>query len=409
MKKETTIDPSQDVRSEIAEKSGTLDPLNKIWFHKTATAVIDAGRCVRCGSCVAACPSYSIDIAEDGFPTLVRMCTGCSCCWDFCPLAGMRPERLWKLHEDGNPQVDGLGQVRATYQARALDPAPGAQDGGVVTAILEELLRADEIDGVILTRRHGPLKGQAFVARTVAEFRESAGSVYDQTLPLALLDPHEVGDCRSLAVVGTPCQITGLRALQRYAWKGRKNIAKSVKIAIALFCTRSFDYQRLLIKLLYRGVDMDKVKKVSVSESTLHAYGEDDQVLFEGPVKEFWDAALRGCDECADFSGRLGDIAVGSVGSPSGYTTVLVRTPAGEQAWQLASHALAYNEAYDLEAVARMQRRNARRAAKNLKRQFDPEAHLWISYEEHLQSYAGTDRAPVKSPPHRSHHYKVSC
>ncbi len=32
----------------------------------------------------------------------------------------------------------------------------------------------------------------------------------------------------------------------------------------------------------------------------------------------------------------------------------------------------------------------------SLKRAFDPEAPLVIDYEEHLNDYAGTDRAPVE-------------
>ncbi len=31
------------------------------------------------------------------------------------------------------------------------------------------------------------------------------------------------------------------------------------------------------------------------------------------------------------------------------------------------------------------------------------------AYAEHLRAYGGTDRAPVPPPPHRSHHYEVSC
>ena len=61
-------DPSADIREEIAVRSGTAEPLNKIWFHKTASAVIDADRCIRCGACIAACPSQSLTGAEDGLP-----------------------------------------------------------------------------------------------------------------------------------------------------------------------------------------------------------------------------------------------------------------------------------------------------------------------------------------------------
>jgi coenzyme F420 hydrogenase subunit beta len=35
-------------------------------------------------------------------------------------------------------------------------------------------------------------------------------------------------------------------------------------------------------------------------------------------------------------------------------------------------------------------------AFSSLKRAFDPDAPLFIDYEEHLNDYAGTDRAPVE-------------
>src|ERR671917_320798 len=69
----------------------------KVWFWDLEKAVIDADRCVQCGVCVAACPTDSIGVGEDDLPKLVKMCTGCSLCWDFCPRGGLRHEATWKL------------------------------------------------------------------------------------------------------------------------------------------------------------------------------------------------------------------------------------------------------------------------------------------------------------------------
>src|SRR3712207_8425129 len=69
----------------------------KVWFWDLEQAVIDADRCVQCGVCVAACPTDSIGIGDDDLPKLVKMCTGCSLCWDFCPRGGLRHEATWKL------------------------------------------------------------------------------------------------------------------------------------------------------------------------------------------------------------------------------------------------------------------------------------------------------------------------
>ena len=63
----------------------------KTWFWELAAGVIDADRCIECGTCVAVCPSNSIGVNQlTNLPELVKMCTGCSMCWDFCPRAGLR-------------------------------------------------------------------------------------------------------------------------------------------------------------------------------------------------------------------------------------------------------------------------------------------------------------------------------
>src|SRR5829696_4536916 len=76
---------------DIREMMNDIDEApGKVWFWDLEKAVIDADRCVQCGVCVAACPTDSIGIGEDGLAQLVKMCTGCSLCWDFCPRGGLQ-------------------------------------------------------------------------------------------------------------------------------------------------------------------------------------------------------------------------------------------------------------------------------------------------------------------------------
>src|SRR3712207_1693257 len=156
----------------------------KVWFWDLEKAVIDADRCVQCGVCVAACPTDSIGIGDDDLPKLVKMCTGCSLCWDFCPRGGLRHEATWKLgsarqqenndsgaeagfkldsaHENGSNgsnghgfivgngdarSVEGIGRVHESYTAKVDPTIEGAQDGGVVSALLISLLEAGGVGG----------------------------------------------------------------------------------------------------------------------------------------------------------------------------------------------------------------------------------------------------------------------
>jgi ferredoxin len=87
----------RDEMNDIDEAPG------KVWFWELERAVIDAGRCVQCGVCIAACPSDSLGIGADDLPKLVKMCTGCSLCWDFCPRGGLRYEALGEVMGGASP------------------------------------------------------------------------------------------------------------------------------------------------------------------------------------------------------------------------------------------------------------------------------------------------------------------
>jgi coenzyme F420 hydrogenase subunit beta len=120
-------------------------------------------------------------------------------------------------------------------------------------------------------------------------------------------------------------------------------------------------------------------------------------------------AGLAGCDECADFTGALGDIAVGNVGSRRGATTVLIRTARGAEAWERAATALEAAPLADLTPVATLAARNRERAVRTTRRGFGAHRSLWVSYTEYLTAALGSERAPAVPPPHRSHHYTVAC
>ena len=380
------------------EMNGIDEAPGKTWFWDLEDAVIDADRCIQCGTCVAVCPSDSIGIGEDDLPTLVKMCTGCSLCWDFCPRGGLRHEATWKLT---GAEGDGLAAVRERYSARTRSSIKGVQDGGVVSAILIALLEAGELDGALLARESAsePWKGEAFLARTPAEVIECAGSFYNQTMALGHLDLKgvELPPEPRIAVVGTPCEIEGIKAMQARPWYWGSAKVDAVVLTIALLCTKSFNYEKLMVREIERkrGIPLDRIGRVDVIRGKLIVQDHDGETLLEEPIREFHGAALKGCDECTDFLGNAADLSVGSVGSPDGWSSLLIRTETGRQAVKHAMDSLELRELERPEGLEKLEALDKRVAFKNLARPFDPEAPLFVEYAEHLESYGGTDRAPV--------------
>jgi len=406
----------RDMMNDIEEAPG------KVWFWDLEQAVIDADRCVQCGVCVAACPTDSIGIGEDDLPTLVKMCTGCSLCWDFCPRGGLRHEATWKLdstHQSGSNgsgadqdfkimgngngrSIDGIGRVHESYSARVDPMVEGAQDGGVVSALLISLLEAGEIDGALVAREseEEPWKGEAFLATTPEDVRECAGSFYNQTLALAHVDfkGYELPPNPRIAVVGTPCEIEGIKAMQARPWTWGSSQVEAITLTIALLCTKSFNYEKLMLEEVRdkRGVDLEEVGRVDVMRGKLIVQDRDGETIFEEPIRDFHGAALKGCDECADFMGHAADISMGSVGSADGYSSVLIRTEEGLDAFSCVREKLLTRSLDKPQALDKLDALDKRVAFSSLKRAFDPDAPLFIDYEEHLSNYAGTDRAPVE-------------
>jgi coenzyme F420 hydrogenase subunit beta len=407
----------RELMNDIEEAPG------KVWFWDLEKAVIDADRCVQCGVCVAACPTDSIGIGEDDLPKLVKMCTGCSLCWDFCPRGGLRHEATWKLgsaRQEGDEEeiciepnfkitgngsawsVEGIGHVHESYSARVDPVIEGAQDGGVVSALLISLLEAGEIDGALVARESEsePWKGKAYLARTPEEVRECAGSFYNQTLALAHVDfeGYDLPPNPRIAVVGTPCEIEGIKAMQARPWTWGSSRVEAITLTIALLCTKNFNYEKLMLEEIRdkRGVDLEEVSRVDVMRGKLIVQDKEGETIFEEPIRDFHGAALKGCDECADFMGHAADISVGSVGSSDGYSSVLIRTEEGLEAFAHVREKLLTRSLDKPQALDKLDALDKRVAFSSLKRAFDPDAPLFIDYEEHLNNYAGTDRGPVE-------------
>jgi coenzyme F420 hydrogenase subunit beta len=185
--------------------------------------------------------------------------------------------------------------------------------------------------------------------------------------------------------------------MQARPWTWGASQVDAVALTIALLCTKSFNYEKLMVTEVQkrRGIPLEKVGKVDVIHGRMIVEDTDGQVLVDEPVRDFHGAALKGCDECADFLGHAADLSIGSVGSADGYSSVLVRTPTGRVAFERVRDRLELRDLDRVEALHKLDALDRKVATRSLKRPFDPSAPLFFDFADHVDAYAGTDRAPV--------------
>jgi coenzyme F420 hydrogenase subunit beta len=75
---------------------------------------------------------------------------------------------------------------------------------------------------------------------------------------------------------------------------------------------------------------------------------------------------------------------------------MVIRTEEGLEAFEHVREKLELRELDKPQALDKLDTLNKRVAFNTLKRAFDPEAPMFIDFEEHLENYSGTDLAPVE-------------
>ncbi len=326
-------------------------------FSDLIAEVQERGICGKCGGCVSFCSAgefNALTLDEDGSPRYAdeERCLKCGICYLICPQIRVLDDELRDRHAWTAP----IGPVRKMTSAAAADDAVRAAgtDGGVVTALLIHALEKHIVQAAVVSRETDTFGREVIVATTPAAIAEAAGSHYDESRQL-----HEAGrqyttfsptvreirdlhqqDIRRIAVVGTPCQIRTIRKMQLL------NVLPSdtVALTIGLFCMESFAFDEPARGRLEEvlGVQLDKIARLNVKDDVIVTTreGETLHVPFY-LVDEF---ARPACFACSDFSNEFADISCGGLGSPGGYTTVVVRSSQGERVYNGARNARAIQE-----------------------------------------------------------------
>ncbi|HID05958.1 MAG TPA: coenzyme F420 hydrogenase subunit beta, partial [Armatimonadetes bacterium] len=76
------------------------------------------------------------------------------------------------------------------------------------------------------------------------------------------------------------------------------------------------------------------VGKFAITKGRFVVIGTDGETMLNVPIKRLKKYARQACHYCEDFTALLADLSVGSVGSPEGWSTVIVRTELGERVFK---------------------------------------------------------------------------
>jgi coenzyme F420 hydrogenase subunit beta len=145
-----------------------------------------------------------------------------------------------------------------------------------------------------------------------------------------------------VGLVALPCELQGL-------WRMYTAMQATVKfggswirggrpvLTIGLFCSKVYTHDKLVTEFIQKkhGIDPAKVTRTVIKRNRFKVYIGADMVL-DAHVKELEPYMSPPCQYCIDYVAELADISVGAVGSPDGWTTVIVRSELGQKLFDSA-------------------------------------------------------------------------
>jgi coenzyme F420 hydrogenase subunit beta len=288
--------------------------------------------CAACGLCVAACSKQVLawdggdhPVLQDHIKTVGYTRThldSCTFCQHFC--------------EEVCPRLDHWlpFEPRLTLAASARAPMKSGAPGDVIRAILTTARSAGLIDGVVmLDIDPWELKPSSRVASSVEDIVRAVGPQYlwapvFDALNEAVFDQH----MENIAVVGTPCSAQAVRKLKLSQNPRLKPYQSAIRLTISMFCTGMYKPEMITNLLTKRlNINPEQVKRLEVSpdrESLRVILWDGSQQTINREQAESF--TKPGCGSCDDYLGESADIAVGALGAPENYSTLIARTRTGE-------------------------------------------------------------------------------
>jgi len=341
------------------------DRINKSDVMQTG----DLGLCVSCEICAAACPEDAIIMENAGGQFLPQIdyakCTNCELCAELCPGIHLDPFGLLKQKTSG-AMFDGPWSAIYTAHSRELDIRKNSTSGGLISALLIELIKANEFDAAFVipfdTFDGKPARLEA--TNEVQDILNSARSKYIPTSVYNVIQTLEERKELRYILVGTPCQIYGIKEYMK-----RRQISEERVLFLGLFCSRTLNFN--FIRYIEDAYARRNEKLVKFEFRTKDKYGwpghskayfsSGRQLIIDRSVRMRLNPLfnLKRCLFCTDRLNQLADISFGDCfveGKDDflGKSSVIIRTPRGNDVFNRYSH-LFILEKESIEAIRKSQ------------------------------------------------------
>ncbi len=292
---------------------------------KNIGEVVKSGLCVGCGICAFADPVGEMIFSQkrgQNIPLLTNGNINDELAFAVCPGKGYKIIEESRNLYNGSKYDPDLGYIYNKYAACSTDREvlKNASSGGIMSQIAIYLLENKIIDRVLTThfKYESGVSTVCILARNKTEILQSQGSKYcpvDLSLAVREIKSNDY----KVAIIGTPCQIAGIRNIQKID----EEFNRKIFITIGNFCGGIKKFNNINLIASRKGINPSGITFFRFrgnGQPGSMLIKEDSGKMIEIPYPKY--VGLTGiskhlrCHLCVDATGELVDIACGDAWLP---------------------------------------------------------------------------------------------
>ena len=336
--------------------------------HVMKTRELDL--CISCEICLAVCPEDAITMEYKFGQFLPKVddekCTNCGLCLEICPGIDIDPFEL-RYEKISDNTFDGLCLESYTAYSNNPDIRKNSASGGLITNLITELIKNKYFDAAFVLD-FDKLDGKPARLKATDNINEILKAAKSKYIPASVYNVIKAlitEDNRRYIIVGTPCQIYGIKKFIK-----NLDIPEENYLFLGLFCDKTLNFN--IIRYFEDTYRKPNEKLIKFEYRTKEKYGwpGNSKMYFDSNREVIIDKGVRmqlkkyfqlnRCLFCVDKLNRLADISFGDCyvegkGGFNGKSSVILRTKKGKEVFSKHSYLFTI-EKENVEKIRKSQR-----------------------------------------------------